>query len=106
MVELIGKHPPVNVLKTSVDVSTLGMSLDDDEDDADIYGNDVDEKEAMARMKIICQFAREVLLSHVKTLRSKSKSLRVSASMLGTPASPQRFHGKKFSWETDLCLLS
>lgn len=67
MVELIGKHPPVNVLKTSVDVSTLGMSLDDDEDDADIYGNDVDEKEAMARMKIICQFAREVLLSHVKS---------------------------------------
>ena len=66
MVELIGKHPPVNVLKTSVDVSTLGMSLGD-EDDADIYGNDVDEKEAMARMKIICQFAREVLLSHVKS---------------------------------------
>ena len=65
MVELIGKHPPVNVLRSSVDVSALGMS--DDEDEADIYGNDVDEKEAMARMKIICQFAREVLLSHVKS---------------------------------------
>ena len=50
-----------------VDVSTLSMSLEDDEDDADIYGNDVDEKEAMAHMKIICQFAREVLLSHVKS---------------------------------------
>ena len=41
---MIGKHPPINVLKTSADVSALDMSLDDD--DADIYGNDVDEKEA------------------------------------------------------------
>ena len=46
MVEMIGKHPPINVLKTSPDVSALDMSLDDDDDDADIYGNDVDEKEA------------------------------------------------------------
>ena len=46
MVEMIGKHPPINVLKTSADVSALDMSLDDDDDDADIYGNDVDEKEA------------------------------------------------------------
>jgi len=43
---MIGKHPPINVLKTSADVSALDMSLDDDDDDADIYGNDVDEKEA------------------------------------------------------------
>jgi len=46
MVEMIGKHPPINVLKTSADMSALDMSLDDDDDDADIYGNDVDEKEA------------------------------------------------------------
>jgi len=43
---MIGKHPPINVLKTSADMSALDMSLDDDDDDADIYGNDVDEKEA------------------------------------------------------------
>jgi len=67
MVEMIGKHPPINVLKTSADVSALDMSLDDDDDDADIYGNDVDEKEARARMNIIMQFSREVLLSHVKS---------------------------------------
>jgi len=72
MVELIGKHPPINVLKkpSANDMSSLDLSLDDndDEDDSDVANswNDVDEKEAAARMKIICQFAREVLLSHVK----------------------------------------
>lgn len=63
MVEVIGKQTPVNVFKTATNEM---MDLDEDEDDSDIYGHDVDEKEAMARMKIICQFAREVLLSHVK----------------------------------------
>ena len=55
MVEVIGKHPPVNVLTTD----------DEDEEDASRDTN-VEEKEAEARMKIIAQFAREVLLSHVK----------------------------------------
>jgi len=67
MVELIGKHPPINVLKKSSqpgEMSSLNLSLDDGEADEGL--NDVDEKEAAARMKIICQFSREVLLSHVK----------------------------------------
>ena len=65
MIDLIGKHPPINVLKTSASgMSSLEMSLNEDDDDMDF--NDMSEKEVMPRMKIICQFAREVLLSHVK----------------------------------------
>lgn len=67
MIELIGKHPPVNVLKTNTsEMTSLETSLYVDEDDMDMDGNNVDEEEALARMKVICQFAREVLLSHVK----------------------------------------
>jgi hypothetical protein len=65
MIDLIGKHPPINVLKTSASgMSSLEMSLNEDDDDMDF--DDLSEKEVMPRMKIICQFAREVLLSHVK----------------------------------------
>jgi hypothetical protein len=65
MIDLIGKHPPINVLKTSASgMSSLEMSLNEDNDDIDF--NDLSEKEVMPLMKIICQFAREVLLSHVK----------------------------------------
>jgi hypothetical protein len=65
MVDLIGKHPPINVLKASSSgMSSLEMSLREDDDDMDC--NDLGEEEIMPRMKIICQFAREVLLSHVK----------------------------------------
>ncbi|KAL3823061.1 hypothetical protein ACHAXA_011113 [Cyclostephanos tholiformis] len=65
MIDLIGKHPPINVLKTSTGgVSTLEMTLNEDDDDPDRY--DMEEKDSMMRMKIICQFARELLLSHVK----------------------------------------
>lgn len=67
MIELIGKHPPINVLMTTTsEMTSLETSLYVDEDDAEIDGNNVDEEEAMTRMKIICQCAREVLLSHVK----------------------------------------
>lgn len=62
MVELIGKFTPVNVMKCITKFSSLETSLDDDSEEE----NDNEEKEAAARMKIICQFAREVLLSHVK----------------------------------------
>mmetsp|Transcript_210 Transcript_210/g.393 ORF Transcript_210/g.393 Transcript_210/m.393 type:complete len:1914 (-) Transcript_210:1028-6769(-) len=67
MVELIGKHPPINVLKSfpNSEMSSLEMSLDEDDEDATDH-HDVDEAEAAARMKVISQFAREVLLSHVK----------------------------------------
>ncbi len=65
MIDLIGKHPPINVLKTSTSsMSSLEMSLNEDNDDLDC--NDTEKKNFMLRMKIICQFAREVLLSHVK----------------------------------------
>ena len=65
MIDLIGKHPPINVLTTSASgMSSLEMSLNEDDDNMDF--NDVSEKEVMPRIKIICQFAREVLLSHVK----------------------------------------
>ncbi len=67
MIELIGKHPPVNVLKANTsEMTLLEASLYVDEDDVGIHGASVSEDEAMARMKIICQFAREILLSHVK----------------------------------------
>jgi hypothetical protein len=67
MIELIGKHPPVNVLKANTsEMTSLEASLYVDEDDVGMDGVSVGEDEAMARMKIICQFAREVLLSHVK----------------------------------------
>jgi len=65
MVELIGKHPPINVLKkptSTTEMSTLDLS--DNGEDAE--NDDMSTKEAAARMIIICQFAREVLLSHVK----------------------------------------
>lgn len=65
MIDLIGKHPPINVLKTSTSgMSSIEMSLEDNDDDLEC--NDTEEKDFMLRMKIICQFAREVLLSHVK----------------------------------------
>ena len=59
MVETVGKHPPINVLAADAD-------LDLDEDEEAFAGIGVGEKEAAARMKIIAQFAREALLSHVK----------------------------------------
>lgn len=52
-------------MKNTAKSSSLEASLDDDDDDSEAE-NDTEEKEAAARMKIICQFAREVLLSHVK----------------------------------------
>ena len=68
MIEVVGKHPPINVLKPPSEMSSLEISLDGDLDDAEsaAFHGDIDEKEAAARMKIITQFAREVLLSHVK----------------------------------------
>ncbi|KAL7541882.1 hypothetical protein ACHAXR_011327 [Thalassiosira sp. AJA248-18] len=72
MVELIGKHPPIDVLQpvtTSSDkMSSLERSLDDSDSDAAANADEGrhSEMEAAARMKIISQFAREVLLSHVK----------------------------------------
>ena len=65
MVELIGKFIPSDVMKNTAKFSSLEASLDDNDDDSEAE-NDTEEKEAAARMKIICQFAREVLLSHVK----------------------------------------
>ncbi|KAL7553699.1 hypothetical protein ACHAWF_017019 [Thalassiosira exigua] len=63
MVELISKHPLINVLKSAgAEVASLDL---DDEDQGTPHKHD-DEKEAEARITIICQFAREVLLSHVK----------------------------------------
>ena len=65
MIDLIAKHPPINVTKTTVGMSSLELSLYDDDDDYE----DLDvasEKELVLRIRIICQLAREVLLSHVK----------------------------------------
>lgn len=66
MVDLIVKHPPINLIKfpRSIAMSSLEMSLEEDDEDAN--HDDVDEAEAAARMEIISQYAREVLLSHVK----------------------------------------
>lgn len=64
MIDLIGKHPPINVTKTTAGMSSLELSLYDDDDYEDVEA--VSEKELVLRMKIICQLAREVLLSHVK----------------------------------------
>jgi hypothetical protein len=64
MIDLIAKHPPINVTKTTVGMSSLELSLYDDDDYEDIEA--VSDNELVQRMKIICQLAREVLLSHVK----------------------------------------
>lgn len=58
MVELVGKHPLIDV-KSSSD-----SSLDIDLDEESVHEGDVNE--ASARMQVICQFARESLLSYVK----------------------------------------
>jgi hypothetical protein len=58
MVELIGKHPLIDV-KSSSD-SSLDIDLDEES------VNEGDVNEASARMQVICQFARESLLSYVK----------------------------------------
>lgn len=65
MIDLIAKHPPINVTKTTVGMSSLELSLYDDDDDYEDL-DVVSEKELVLRIKIICQLAREVLLSHVK----------------------------------------
>jgi hypothetical protein len=58
MVELAGKHPPIDVMKAS----SSSLDIDFDEEAVD----ERDEKDAAARMQVICQFARESLLSYVK----------------------------------------
>ena len=76
MVELIGKHPPINVHKkhlpttvlkentVSGEISSLDLSVDDDPHS---YSEScMDEKEAAVRMKDICRISRDVLLSYVK----------------------------------------
>jgi len=104
MVELIGKHPPINVLKKSTppgEMSSLNLSLDDGEADEGLNG--VDEKEAAARMKIICQFAREVLLSHVKNdvnLTVYPGSIQIPGDLFlprnsVTPVKPQAYESEE-----------
>jgi len=66
MIDLIAKHPPINVTKTTVGMSSLELRLYDDDDDDYEDLDVVSEKELVLRIKIICQLAREVLLSHVK----------------------------------------
>eukprot|EP00804_Cyclotella_cryptica_P029241 CCRYP_011675-RB/>CCRYP_011675-RB protein AED:0.01 eAED:0.01 QI:1427/1/1/1/1/0.75/4/248/1365 len=76
MVELIGKHPPIDVSKYS-----SASSLDIELEDASVAGDSV-EKEAAARMQVICQFARESLLSYVK----KDVNLTVYPGSIAVPA--------------------
>lgn len=64
MIDLIGKHPPINVTTTTAGMTSLELSLYDDDDYEDVEA--VSDKELVLRMKIVCQLAREVLLSHVK----------------------------------------
>eukprot|EP00574_Skeletonema_japonicum_P008396 CAMPEP_0201719072 /NCGR_PEP_ID=MMETSP0593-20130828/4392_1 /ASSEMBLY_ACC=CAM_ASM_000672 /TAXON_ID=267983 /ORGANISM="Skeletonema japonicum, Strain CCMP2506" /LENGTH=1727 /DNA_ID=CAMNT_0048209463 /DNA_START=14 /DNA_END=5197 /DNA_ORIENTATION=+ len=79
MVDQIGKFSPVDVMKRSSKISSLETSLDDDDS---VTEADNEEKEAAARMKIIYQFAREVLLSHVK----KDFNLTVYPGSIQVPA--------------------
>lgn len=76
MVELIGKHPPIDVTK-SPSASPLGIELDDAS-----VADGSNEKEAAARMQVICQFARESLLSYVK----KDVNLTVYPGSIAVPA--------------------
>ena len=48
MIEVVGKHPPINVLKPPSEMSSLEISLDGDLDDAEsaAFHGDIDEKEA------------------------------------------------------------
>ncbi len=79
MIDQIGKFSPLDVMKRSSKISSLETSLDDDDSVTDA---DHEEKEAAARMKIIYQFAREVLLSHVK----KDFNLTVYPGSIQVPA--------------------
>jgi hypothetical protein len=75
MIELAGKHPPIDV-KSASD-STLQIDFDE------VSVNDEgDAKEAAARMQVICQFARESLLSYVK----KDVNLTVYPGSIALPA--------------------
>lgn len=79
MIDQIGKFSPIDVMKSSTKLSSLETSLDDDDS---VTEGDNEEKEAAARMKIIYQFAREVLLSHVK----KDFNLTVYPGSIQVPA--------------------
>ena len=74
MIELIGKHPPIDVKNTSN--SSLEIGFDDESVD------EHDANEAAARMQVICQFARESLLSYVK----KDVNLTVYPGSIAVPA--------------------
>lgn len=74
MVELAGKHPPIDVK------STTNSSLEIDLDNESV--NERDAKEAAARMQVICQFARESLLTYVK----KDVNLTVYPGSIALPA--------------------
>ena len=79
MIDQIGKFSPIDVMKSSTKFSSIETSLDDDDS---VTEGDNEEKEAAARMKIIYQFAREVLLSHVK----KDFNLTVYPGSIQVPA--------------------
>ena len=74
MVELAGKHPPIDVK------SKTNSSLEIDLDNESV--NERDAKEAAARMQVICQFARESLLTYVK----KDVNLTVYPGSIALPA--------------------
>lgn len=107
MIDLIRNHPPINVVKkASVGMSPLELSLNDDDDDVGF--DDAREKELVSRMEIICQLAREVLLSHVK----KDVNLTVYPGRIQFPGdlysrprpsstSPVHAYGQKSDEESD-----
>ena len=74
MVELTAKHPPIDVKSAS------DSSLEIDFDETSV--NEGGANEAAARMQVICQFARESLLSYVK----KDVNLTVYPGSIALPA--------------------